>query len=115
MALQLGLEVSQRGRTTVALAGELDAATVSELDQVWQAVAGEDADLDVSGHAAPAVALDLGGLEFVDSHGLDGILALRDRCAAAGGDLVLVRPSRLTRHMLRVLGADIAVVEPTAV
>lgn len=101
MALQLGLDVSQAGPlTVVALHGELDAATAADLEALSTLLAGS---------GATEVALDLADLGFVDSNGVRAILALRDRFVQAGGDLFLVRPSRLLLHIVKTIGGQVSV------
>lgn len=50
------------------------------------------------------VAVDMGDLAFIDSHGLQALVNLRDRCVAAGGDLLLYRPRRLALRLLDATG-----------
>jgi len=92
MSLHLGLDVSQAGPTTVVFVrGELDLATAPDARALLGTLLASGV-LDV--------AVDLGGLEFVDSHGLAALAAAADDFAAAGGRLRLSRPPRLARTVL---------------
>lgn len=79
---------SSNAEVRVALTGDLDIATVAQLDQVLR-----DAQAD-----ADVVVLDLRGLRFMGCSGVEVILAADDRAQAAGGRLVVVRaPSEVER------------------
>lgn len=96
MAVQLGLDVSHGGGVTmVTVRGELDAATAPDLDRLLQLLV--DA-------GTVDVALDVGDLGFIDSHGLDAIVQWRARLAAVGGDVLLYRPTRLALRLLEAMG-----------
>ena len=96
MALQLGLDVSHAGGVVmVVVRGELDAATAPDLERLLHL-------LLASG--STEVALDLGDLAFIDSHGLAAMAALQERFEAVGGGVLLYRPSRLARHLLDTMG-----------
>jgi anti-anti-sigma factor len=76
---QLSLDTSRTGATTViALAGELDLAGTSALEQELAAVEGG------------AVVLDLRGLEFMDSTGLRAIMVAARDAERDGGRFALV-------------------------
>jgi anti-sigma B factor antagonist len=79
----------------VAVSGELDLATASEL----LAAVG---DLIDTGH--DRVVLDLGDLTFCDSAGLSVIARLTKRIGAVQGALILARPARIVRAVLEVTG-----------
>jgi hypothetical protein len=48
----------------------------------------------------------------VDSHGLDVVVAWRERFAARGGGLQVRRPGRLARHLLDTMGVARGIVAP---
>jgi anti-sigma B factor antagonist len=61
----------EEGRHTIQLRGELDVASAGVLDDVLAEACGE---------GAHEVVLDLGGIEFMDSTGLNAILRGRELC-----------------------------------
>jgi anti-sigma B factor antagonist len=72
----------------VALTGDLDVATVPQLDQALRRAQAD----------APVVVLDLRGLRFIGACGIELLLATDDRVRQAGGRLVVVRgPSEAKR------------------
>jgi anti-sigma B factor antagonist len=81
----------------VALTGESDVYTY---DQLRGALEGE---------AAKGVALlvvDLAGLEFMDSTGVQVLLDIRVMMHSHGGKLVLARPQNTVARVLNLVGAD---------
>ena len=76
----------QAGRTILNLSGELDIATVGELeDALTQRLeAGED------------LVVDLRSLEFMDSSGVRALVAGHQEAQSGGGSLVIVRALRGT-------------------
>jgi anti-anti-sigma factor len=74
----------QAGRTILNLSGELDLATVGELeDAVTRRLqAGED------------LVVDLRSLQFMDSSGVRALVAGHQEAQNGGGSLVIVRPPR---------------------
>jgi anti-sigma B factor antagonist len=80
----------------LALTGELDIATVPELDAALRGAT-----------ATPFVILDLRELEFLDSSGAQLILAADRRIRGANGRLlVLVEPGGEIEWLLALTGAD---------
>lgn len=76
----------------LAVAGELNMRTSGGLDAAVRAAAGE--------HQRHLV-LDLSGVPFCDSSGLNALITLRRRLHEAGGSLVLAAvPERLARLLL---------------
>lgn len=80
----------------VRLVGELDIA---------------DADTAVAALAAvietePAVAVDLSGLSFIDSHGIRALLRVRQAAAEHSSRLVLVSPQDAIRRTLKLVDLD---------
>lgn len=84
------------GVIAIAVAGELDIATVPQLDQALRrAEAG-----------AVLIALDLRALEFMDSTGAHLILAADCRIRRAGGRLVIVRGPAELDWFFALIGLD---------
>ncbi|MEN8651912.1 STAS domain-containing protein [Streptomyces sp. 21So2-11] len=81
----------------VALSGELDLATVGQVEPALVGLA-----LD-SGHD---LVLDLAGLTFCDSTGAALFLRLDRRCADVGTRLRLRQVPRIPARVLRALGID---------
>ncbi|WP_406005022.1 STAS domain-containing protein [Streptomyces sp. NBC_00637] len=85
-----------RGQTTaLAVAGELDLNTA---DVLYDAVA------EVLGGHRAAI-LDLSGVTFCDSSGLNTLLRLRRRTQETGGRLVLAAPPAQMLRLLTITGA----------
>lgn len=80
---------------TVALIGELDAHSASELGAIFDAVSDDG-----------KVVVDLSELSFMDSSGLRVIIAGHKRLADGGGALTLKNPTRPVRRLLSVSGLD---------
>jgi anti-sigma B factor antagonist len=76
--------VQQGGRTHLNLSGELDLATVGELEDALRTrlEAGDD------------VVVDLRGLAFMDSSGVRALVAAHQSSQDGDGALVIVRPPR---------------------
>jgi anti-anti-sigma factor len=81
----------------VALAGELDLATVHALH--------EAAAVLLSG-MAQEITIDLGGLQFIDAAGLGEIAHLRATLIASGRRFTLSRPSPRIRRTFAIGGLD---------
>jgi anti-anti-sigma factor len=84
-------------RALVTVSGEVDLETAPELGD--HAVA---ALKDVSVH----LVLDLRGVTFMDSTGLQVLLATAHQADLAGGSLVLVAPNRAVNRILTLTGLD---------
>ncbi|MFB4315813.1 STAS domain-containing protein [Actinomadura sp. 21ATH] len=83
---------------TVELRGDLDLTTEPEFsEQVGQLIARQP---------GPRIALELSQLAFCDSSGLNALIRLWKRAAAAGGQLVLVRPTPRVVNVLVTTGLD---------
>jgi anti-sigma B factor antagonist len=52
------------------------------------------------------LAIDLSGVDFMDSSGLGELSAGLRQCQAAGGQLVLVNPSRQASEVIRLAGIE---------
>ncbi|MET7301365.1 STAS domain-containing protein [Embleya sp. NPDC005575] len=85
-----------RGQTTaLTVTGDLDLHTVAVVHHRVADVLGDH----------PTVILDLTGVTFCDSSGLNTLLRLRRRAQELGGRLVLVAPPRQMLRLLSVTGA----------
>jgi len=84
-----------QGHALVILTGELDVSTAGGLYE-------ELARLSHDGIVH--VALDLSGLEFMDSTGISVIIAEHKRTASAGGELIILTPHHNVRRVFEVAG-----------
>jgi anti-anti-sigma factor len=82
---------------TLRLFGELDMATMPELEDVLAAMLSR---------GVRRLIVDLSQLGFIDSSGLRLLIALADRAGAEGWTLGLVRPAEHVRTVFEVTGAD---------
>jgi RND superfamily putative drug exporter len=98
-AARLRIEViPEEGRERVVLAGELDLATVDQLDSRLAEIEAAD---------VPTVVLDLRDLEFLDSTGIGALLRAQKRLRAAGRHLILIKsPSTPIAQVLATTGVD---------
>ncbi|MFJ3922942.1 STAS domain-containing protein [Streptomyces sp. NPDC090022] len=81
----------------IALAGELDFHTAGQVEPRLQELAESD---------CRTLVLDLRGLSFCDSAGIDLLIRLSRRCRLAGTRLLLCDVPPLVAKSMRVLGAD---------
>jgi anti-anti-sigma factor len=81
----------------LALAGELDIATVQRLEEAVE---------NVLRRGARTVIVDLSGLAFMDSSGLRLIITLNERAGADGWTLALIKPPRSSFSVFEITGAD---------
>ncbi|MCP9960163.1 MULTISPECIES: STAS domain-containing protein [Streptomyces] len=89
--------VEARGPLAVAAAsGEMDLYTVTAFHRRAAAL--------IDDH--PRLILDLSGITFCDSSGLNTLLRLRRHAGERGGRLVLSAPADQVMRMLRLTGAD---------
>jgi anti-anti-sigma factor len=93
--LDLDVVVGPDRGITVTVAGEIDVCVADGLQEVLVGV-WEELGLDV--------AVDLGAVAFFDAAALRAVLSARDRVAADGGTLLVVRPSSCVRRVLAVTG-----------
>lgn len=98
MAENLVLETHERGDVTVvAVKGEVDLFTAPNLkDRIADLVSGGQSRL----------AIDLAGVEFMDSTGLGVLIGGLKRCKEAGGSLTLVAPPEPVLKVLSITGLD---------
>ncbi len=80
---------------TVSVRGELDIATAPILVDAFDAARLEDPSL---------VVVDVGGLRFVDAHGLSVLIAARRSLRSRSADLVVRDPSAMLQKMLAITG-----------
>jgi anti-sigma B factor antagonist len=80
---------------TIELTGELDAGSAPRLSEVLN-------HLRDAGHNE--VHVNLRNVSFLDSSGLGAFVLGNRMLAEAGGQLVLIRPSKTVRHLLDVTG-----------
>jgi anti-anti-sigma factor len=87
--------VSRQGsRAVFTPEGELDIATAEVLREAMQR----------QGEGAQAIVLDLRGLQFMDTAGLQLVLEQQRRCAAEGSSFALVRGSDNVHRLLDIAG-----------
>lgn len=97
---ELRAAIRRTGRTTVVrLAGDLDAGCADRLRTM----------LAQAGAHAGTLVLDLAGVTQVDSVALAVVATCSQRTRADGGRLLLARPSRYLRAVLRALRPDFPV------
>jgi anti-sigma B factor antagonist len=98
MTDNLVLETNDRGdMTVVSVKGEVDLYTAPSLKE-------RVADLVSAGRTRLAV--DLAGVEFMDSTGLGVLIGGLKRCKEAGGYLALVAPRESVVKVLAITGLD---------
>lgn len=83
------------GDGRVVVSGEIDVLTAAELRRVLQAAIDE---------AGPRVAVDLGGVEFIDAAGIGALADARAWAHRRGKRLVVQRPSTAVTRLLDLLG-----------
>lgn len=89
--------------TTASVRGEIDAHTAPQVREAAEAL------LEAHG----TVRVDLSGVTFIDSSGLGVLVALTTAARDAGGDLVVVAPSRPVIRLFEISGlAGHLTVEP---
>jgi len=86
---------SHNGVARLAVEGELDLSSVTVLERAVD-------DALVGAKDSGVVELDLGGVSFMDSTGLRGLLAARQRANAAGRELRVVAAAPAVRRVLEL-------------
>src|SRR5215467_4241313 len=89
---------SQGGRVVMSLGGEIDLYTAPRLH-------GELFTL-LSGDGPVQVVVDMSGVDFCDSTGMNVLLAAHRRAREQGGDLELAAPRPAVRKILHVTGLE---------
>jgi anti-sigma B factor antagonist len=87
----------EAGRGLLMPAGELDIATVPELDKAAQALLSQ---------GVSELMIDLSRVTFMDSTGLRFLIGLHDEACEAGWTLGLLRPAEGPRALLQITGLD---------
>jgi anti-anti-sigma factor len=77
--------------------GELDIATVPELEKAVRLTLGE---------GVSELMIDLSQLRFIDSSGLRFLIGLHDEACEGGWTLGLLRPAEAPRELFRITGLD---------
>jgi anti-sigma B factor antagonist len=85
-------------RVIVTASGEIDLYTVPRLQSELAAV--------LAGGSAVEVIVDMSGVEFCDSTGMNVLLTAMKRAREHGGGLVLASPRPAVRKILQVTGLD---------
>jgi len=93
--LEIQLKRDAQG-TVLALAGELDLASVPELDRQLQALEGS-----IPGRR---LLIDLGGLDFIDSTGLASMIRAQQSAHANGHRLALRRGQAQVQRLFELTG-----------
>jgi anti-sigma B factor antagonist len=94
----MDIQVTQWGRwSVIAPIGELDLASVPQLRQAVVSLVG-------SGNTD--VVLDLAAVDFIDSVGLGGVVAVAKRVLAHGGTFRLARPEDRVWSVFTLVGLD---------
>ncbi len=88
---------SQGGHAVVTASGELDLYTAPRLQTALAALLREPVD---------RVVVDLSGVEFCDSTGMNVLLAAMKRVKENGGTFELAAPRPAVRRILQVTGLD---------
>jgi anti-sigma B factor antagonist len=88
---------SQGGHAVVTATGELDLYTAPRLQAALAGLLRENVD---------RVVVDLSGVEFCDSTGMNVLLAAMKRLKEQGGSLELAAPRPAVRRILQVTGLD---------
>jgi anti-anti-sigma factor len=95
LGLRVDVNRSKDGSATVRLAGELDVASAGIARRA----------VEQFGAGTKRIVLDLSRVTFFDAAGIRFLFAAREQASAAGGDLVLRRPSTAVRRVLELTGA----------
>ncbi|MGH9225514.1 MAG: STAS domain-containing protein [Acidimicrobiales bacterium] len=83
------------GHAVLHLHGEIDYETAPRLDAALQAV---------ERLGIPTIVLDMSGLTFIDTSGLNRMVVALKRQREQGGDVVLKSPGRQTLRVLEIVG-----------
>jgi anti-sigma B factor antagonist len=89
---------SQSGRIIMSLGGEIDLYTAPRLHGELVTV--------LAGDAPAQIVVDMSGVEFCDSTGMNVLLAAHRRAREQGGDLELAAPRPAVRKILQVTGLE---------
>ena len=87
---------SQGDYVIIALAGEIDLYTAPRLQSELTAA--------LSGQSPARIVVDMSGVDFCDSTGMNVLLAAHRLASERGGDLILAGPRPSVRKILEVTG-----------
>jgi anti-sigma B factor antagonist len=87
--------VPGEGRVSLRVMGEIDLSTAPLLRETA---------LRAMRHYSPTLDIDLSGVPFMDSTGLEVLLATRRRAELAGGRLRLISPTHAVTRVIQVTG-----------
>lgn len=87
------------GRKVVAVSGEIDLTTCTELRSAITGVLDE---------GAPEVVVDVSGVAFIDATGIGVLIGVTNKARDAGCRLTLRRPSRAVQRLVDLLNLDVA-------
>ncbi len=93
----LTVTVTADSPPTVILSGEIDISTAPDLEQTASRLLAQ-------GH--PSLAIDLGGVTYLDSTGIGTMLRLCRQCRERGGQLHILSASARIHRLMRMLGID---------
>ncbi|MFJ7960309.1 STAS domain-containing protein [Streptomyces sp. NPDC096319] len=93
--LQVDVEVRDARTAVLAVGGELDMETADRLDHHLR---------EQLGRGRHRLVLDLSGLGFMDSSGLNVLIRSVHRAREHGGDLYLAAPTPAVRRILEITG-----------
>ena len=95
----LRIEVDSQGQTArIALIGEMDLVSAGEFNSTFERV--------VSDSAIRHLVVDLRGLSFIDSTGLEGIFRADTKARRDGFNLAVVKGPPLINRIFLLTGAD---------
>jgi anti-sigma B factor antagonist len=89
---------AEGNRTVLTLSGEIDLYTAPRLQAELAAA--------LAGHEPAWIVVDMSGVEFCDSTGMNVLLAARQHARERGGDLALAAPRAPVRKILQVTGLE---------
>ncbi len=89
---------SQAGRTVMSVGGEIDLYTAPRLHGELVTA--------LSGGGPVQIVVDMSGVEFCDSTGMNVLLAAQRRAREQGGDLELASPRPAIKKVLQVTGLE---------
>jgi anti-sigma B factor antagonist len=85
------------GRVSARIDGEIDLANGRKLVRYLK---------DLIREPGQRVEVDLSGVAFLDSSGLQALIAAHHLAGERGSELILVAPSAVVRRLLRLTGCD---------
>ena len=88
-------QVMVDGHAVLHLHGEVDYETAPDLDAALRSV---------EALGVPRIVLDMAGLKFIDTSGLNRLVVALKRQREAGGDVILRSPGHQTLRVLEIVG-----------